>query len=110
MEIDCRTTKGVLVFTVSGEIDGRTAPALHAAVVPKVEAGGGVLIDMSGVNYLSSAGLRVLLLLHREAAIRRARLALVGLAPELRETMALTGFDQHFTLCETLDGGFASLA
>jgi anti-sigma B factor antagonist len=109
MEIDSRATGGALVFTVVGDIDGKTAPELHAAVAPKVPPDGSVLLDMSGVGYMSSAGLRALLLLHREAQGKRARLVLVGLAEELRETMALTGFDQHFTLCGTLDSGLASL-
>ncbi len=110
MEVTQTSRNGALIFAVRGEIDGRTAPELHATVAPRVEADGAVLLDLSEVRYLSSAGLRVLLLLHRETRARRSRLVLVGLPEELRDTMALTGFDQHFTMAGTVEDGLAAAA
>jgi anti-sigma B factor antagonist len=66
-------------------------------------------VEMSGVQYMSSAGLRVLLSTHRQVASQSARLALSGLSADVNETMEATGFLQFFTVFETLDEGLAGL-
>jgi anti-sigma B factor antagonist len=57
---------------------------------------------------MSSAGLRTLLVLQRKAAEKtieeqNIQIILVGLSEEIRDTMAITGFLDFFTVCETID-------
>ncbi len=54
---------------------------------------------------MSSAGLRVLLLLHRKADPAGVKLALTCLPPELADTMAITGFLQYFQIYATIEEG-----
>jgi anti-sigma B factor antagonist len=56
---------------------------------------------MSRVDYLSSAGLRLLLLLYREIISRNGQLVLVGVYPEIRTVMSHTGFLSFFTLADS---------
>ncbi len=82
--------------TCRGNIDGKTAPELQAAVAPLFAEHATIVLDLSGVAYMSSAGLRVLLLVHRQLAANKGRAVLVGLSDTVTETMRITGFLQFF--------------
>ncbi len=110
MEINVRTTSNLTVITVTGELDGKTAPAAQEQIVPLCKDGGKLLLDMSGVTYMSSAGLRLMLLLYRQATSAKAILALAGLAEELRDTMSATGFLEYFQVFDTVEAGHAALS
>lgn len=103
MELQIKDHQGTTIAEISGEIDGRTAPELLEALPPLLQTGAVLLLDMTRVTYMSSAGLRVLLLLHREASAQGARLLLVGVHRELKSVMASTGFLRFFQLAQTLD-------
>lgn len=109
MEITVATAERITVVTVVGEIDGKTAPIAQEQIVPLCLEGSRVLLDMSGVTYMSSAGLRLLLQLYRRATAAKATLALVGLSEELRDTMSATGFLAYFTIYDTVEAGQAAL-
>jgi anti-sigma B factor antagonist len=84
------------LVTLTGTVDGRTAPEAQAAVEPLLGAFTVLVLDLTGVTYMSSAGLRVLLLIHRHLAARNGKAVLVGLSPQLADTMQVTGFLQFF--------------
>ena len=65
---------------------------------------------MSGVSYISSIGLRALLLLHRETANQHGRIVLTGLSEMIHDTMFITGFLEFFEAYETYEQGLAALA
>jgi anti-sigma B factor antagonist len=60
-----------------------------------------LILDVSRVDYLSSAGLRLLLLLYREITARNGKLVLLGVSPEIRTVMSHTGFLSFFTLADS---------
>ena len=62
------------------------------------------------MDYMSSAGLRMFLLLNRTISDHHGGIALVGLSEEIRDTMDMTGFLKYFTTCETLKAGLEALA
>ena len=109
MNVAARTENRVTVLAVSGEIDGKTAPAFQEQVLPKLEPEGRVVLDLAGVTFLSSAGLRALLLLHREAAARHVRVVLVGLSENIKTSMSATGFLKFFTVRDALADGLVAL-
>jgi len=92
-----------------GEIDGKTASAVLEALAPIVGAGNAMIVDMSGVGFMSSAGLRMLLTLYRQAAASKGRLVLVGLSEEIEETMDMTGFLPHFTVAKDIQSGMVAI-
>ena len=107
MEITVGEMGGAVVVAVVGDIDGKTAPEAQKKVLGELRQGGRVLLDLSGTRYMSSAGLRVLLLVHREATARAAKLVLVGVRPDVREVMNATGFLRYFTLVDSVDAAAA---
>jgi len=110
MQIEKYMRSGVTVVALDGELDSRTAPEVHATITELVPAGGSMLLDLTGVTYTTSAGLRVFLLLYRKARQQHARLALAGLSDQVRSVMAATGFLDAFTVRGTLTDGVEALA
>ena len=110
MEITTRQSGTVPVVTVAGDIDGQTAPQAQKELLAIIANNPTLVLDMSGVGYLSSAGLRVMLMLYRQAVAKNGRIVLVGLSEEITDTMSMTGFLRFFTLAGSVEDGVRSLA
>ena len=109
MDLAVTAIGGVTVVTLTGDLDGQTAPGAQERIAAQLSPPRKLLLDMSGVAYLSSAGLRMLLALHRQLA-DDGRIVLVGLSEEIKDTMALTGPLRFFPLGDSVDAGLALLA
>lgn len=109
MDIHIKTLKEVTVVEIACEVDAKTATGMTQVVLPLVEPNCRLLLDMTEVLYMSSAGLRMLLLLYRQACQNNGRVVLVGLSEEIQNTLFITGFLNFFTICETLDLGLETL-
>ncbi len=101
MEIELTWADGVAEAVIRGDVDGRTAPEVQAKLLPLLEGNRKLLLDMSGVGFLSSAGLRMLLLLYRHFAARSGTIVLIGVSEEIQDTMSMTGFSSFFKLVRT---------
>ncbi len=108
METQVQEYDGVTIVRIAGEIDGSTAPVLQDEVLAYAQPGCKLLLDVSLVEFMSSAGLRVMLLLHRQIT-GNGQLILVGLSPSLQDTMAATGFLKYFVTSEDVDTGLEAL-
>ena len=109
MEINVKNREDVKVVELSGDVDANTAPEVQKRVLPLAEPGSKVLVDMTKVPYMSSAGLRMLLSLYRQTEAKEGKLVLVGLSEDLQDTMSVTGFLNFFTTGNTLEEGLAAL-
>jgi len=109
MDIEFETVDGITVATLFGELDSRTAPLVQDKLLALPRPQARVLLEMSGVNYISSAGLRALLMLYRRMANSDGRVALVGLTESIRDVMTVTGFLDFFAAYDTLADGLAAL-
>ena len=109
MNITIKRVEQITLIEITGEIDGKTAPQAQAQILPLLESGCKMLVDMSGVDYMSSAGLRLMLSMHRQATASKGQLVLVGLSEDIRDTMAATGFLNFFTTQDTVEAGLATL-
>jgi anti-sigma B factor antagonist len=109
MEIVQSSAGDVAILTVAGDVDGSTAPALQEQVLAVQKAGSKLLLDLSGVGFMSSAGLRVMLLLYRQISANKGKVILVGLSEDILSTMKATGFHKSFTFAATIDEGLAGL-
>ncbi len=84
-------------LTLSGRIDASKAPKLEKALLALHERHPYMLIiNLSDVTYISSSGLRVLLMAHRRQQDKGGKLFLQNPPPKIRHIMALCGFDQVF--------------
>lgn len=110
MEINTKMVEQVTVVEIAGDIDARTVLQAQEALVPLVQPGAKLLLDMSRVDYMSSSGLRMLLSLYRQVSSSNGSIALAGLSEEIKDTMSVTGFLRFFTTYETVDAGLAAMA
>ncbi len=109
MEINTQLIDSITVAELAGEIDANTAPSVTQAILPLLDSGSKILVDLTNVPYMSSAGLRALLTLYRQTMAKDGKLVLVGLSEEIRDTMSITGFLDFFTTCETVNSGLELL-
>ncbi|GGK63337.1 hypothetical protein Sme01_05470 [Sphaerisporangium melleum] len=91
-----RRTKAATVVALTGEISSATSGELLERLMPLVRAGKTIKIDLSSVGYISSAGLRTLLVVYRESQHSGATVTLSGVGEELRFVMSVTGFMDFF--------------
>ncbi len=109
MNIKTREEGDVCIAELSGEIDANTSPGISSEVLNLSKSTSKILLDLSDVPYMSSAGLRMLLKLYRTVTSQAGKLVLVGLSEEIRDTMEVTGFLQFFTTCPTVEAGLSAL-
>ena len=89
---------GVETFVLEGRLDTTTSPQLHEALLPAIDGSADLLLDFSGLVYVSSAGLRVLLAAQKESAKRGVEMKLQGVSAEIMEVFDMTGFSDILTI------------
>lgn len=102
MELSKSIINGWQVIHVVGQVDSKTVGDLRDYIDTELVDGKPVALDVSGVPFMSSAGLRTLLTLNRRTEEMGVLLALVGIASEIADTMRVTGFYDYFTIHPTL--------
>lgn len=83
------------IVTVSGRLDAAQSAAAQS-FLDRVE--GTVTLDCSGLDYISSAGLGVLLKTQKRLLATSGKLRLSGLKPHLHDIFTYSGFDQVFEI------------
>jgi anti-sigma B factor antagonist len=109
MNVTFKTVHDVFLIELQGSLDGKTAPEVQKQVIPAAESQNNVILDMTGVQYISSAGLRVLLILYRQLKSKGGRIALVGLTDEIKDVMSNTGLLNFFLVAQSFEAGIAAL-
>lgn len=109
MEVKINTIEDVTILEISGDIDGKTAPDLQGHILDRLELDDKILLDMSRVGFMSSAGLRVLLTTYRQATQNKSKVVLVGLSEEIRDMMSATGFLDFFTTSDSIKAGLQAI-
>jgi anti-sigma B factor antagonist len=110
LEITTQTLENnIVLLAVAGAIDGSTASELRAAIVNVTTPGCKLLLDMQQISFMSSAGLRVMLLLHRQLQQGDSRVVLVGMREPIYDAMEATGFLKHFQTAADVDSALAML-
>ena len=110
MQVKISKVNDITVAGITGDVDGSTAPQVQEQILSEVETGGKLVLDMSAVPYMSSAGLRMLLVMYRNLVGQGGKVVLVGLSEDLKDTMEMTGFLEFFDHYDDLDAGLAATA
>ena len=109
MEMKNKQVDGVTIITLAGSIDAMTAPGITAFIQEQIAKGNTKLVaDLSGVDYTSSAGLRVLLAAIKETRAQRGDLRLTGVQHDVLKVLNLSGFTNILKMFNTVDVAVAS--
>lgn len=109
MNISENSRDGALVISAAGRIDSTTAGTLEAVLPARVRENGAVVLDLAGVPYVSSAGLRVLLIGAKAAKAAGHSLVIANVAPAVHEVFDISGFTKIFTIEADVDAALARL-
>lgn len=94
--VDVRGADAGVLIGAAGELDVTTAPRLEEAITRAIDAGNDVALDLSGIEFLDSTGLRAVV-----AGLRHAREAQVGFrlaetSPAVDRLLRITGLAEEF--------------
>ncbi len=113
MDFSSEHRAGALVAHVSGEVDHANAADLERQLLPLLTGlapGTRVVLDLSGVEFMSSLGLRVLMLAAKQSRAASLQVCVAGLRPTLREIFQISRFDKVFPLSPDVDAALAAAA
>ncbi|MCX7019699.1 MAG: STAS domain-containing protein [bacterium] len=111
MEIKESTSGTSEVLTITGKIDVTTSGQLQDAIIAGINRGGcDFVLDLSGADYISSSGLRVLLIVIKRLKEQGGRLVIAAASGHIREVFDIAGFTPLFPMYPTIDEALAALA
>ena len=114
MQLQATRYADVVVLQPPGRIDHQNAPDFSQALAPHLPActasGDRLLFDLSGLDYISSAGLRVFMLAAKQCGPAGGKIAIAAPQPVVREILEISRFNMLFPLHATLAEGLAQLS
>ena len=110
MDVNCRSANGILVAAVHGRVDESTweafAERMREAIEQAAEARlSEVMLDLAGLDYMSSRGLRVLTMAKRQADASGLIMTLAAPNEVMREILAISRYDKLFHISDSVDTG-----
>ncbi len=103
MNVIFNTKDNIDIISIEGSIDSKTAGDLQSQIMGKISETENVLLDLTMVDFVSSAGLRVLLMIYRQIKSKNGKVILVGVSQEISDVMSMTGFINFFEITDTID-------
>ena len=95
MSISTEREGGALIAKAEGRVDGANALEFHEALEAAISSDDGAMVlDLGGISYISSAGLRVVLLVAKTLQKQSAKMAVCSLSEPIREIFEISGFDK----------------
>ena len=109
MEIGERRDGDILILSPAGRIDNDTSADFQTKLLAALTPGAAVLVDFSRVEYISSAGLRALMMGSKQAKATKGRLAVAALGPVVKEIFEISRFSLVVEVFDTAEHGLAGL-
>jgi stage II sporulation protein AA (anti-sigma F factor antagonist) len=111
MDIAEVKTAGSLTLALTGRIDGSSSAAFEARLLQLIGAGERRLVlDLAGVDYVSSIGLRVLMLAARRLKPLGGKVVVCAVQPMVKEVFEIAGFSMVLPIVDSRSEAEALLA
>jgi len=98
MEITEKKNEGQIILEVSGSVDTVTSPELQSSILTSFQKSKELVLDMSGVPYMSSAGLRALLIGQKTPASKGGTMTVTGVQSTVMQVLEMSGFSKVLTI------------
>ncbi len=105
MKIETIEENGVVCFVFEGRLDAVTSEDAEAAIMKAISDGGRYLYNLTSLDYISSAGLRVLLATTKHIQRTAGRFVMCAPNDNIRHILDISGYASIFPLTETIDEG-----
>ena len=110
MKIVTQEKDGVVCLKISGRLDAESAPEAETTVKGILKDGKHRLIfDLSEMEYISSAGLRIILMTVKELQVKKGKVVLSALTPYVKEIFDVSNFSSIIPITETVEAGFQQI-
>jgi anti-anti-sigma factor len=111
MNIKETKTDKATVLAVEGRVDSGTSAELEKKLIALIEIGGvkDIAMDFSAMDYISSAGLRVLLMAAKKAGKLGGKIVLAGLSANVKEVFDISGFSNIFSISASVEEAVRAL-
>ena len=111
MEISQQEINGAVCVKLSGRLDAGSAPDAEKVLEDIQEAGKRhILLDLSGLEYISSVGLRVVLTLVKDLGVSNGKVVLCCLNDYVKEIFEVSGFTAIIPIADTVEKGLQELS
>ncbi|MFN7553294.1 MAG: STAS domain-containing protein [Pseudomonadota bacterium] len=109
--LDVQTTvaDGIAILVLSGRIDAATSDQLDFAAEEGAGGARRIVLDLAQIRYVSSAGLRVCLMIAKRLQKVGGKLALCSLSDGVREVFDIAGFSQILTITPDRDSAIEAV-
>lgn len=102
MNIRENLLKDVKLFEVDGRLDSTTSKILDTQIIQAIEAGEKkIALELQNLEYISSAGIRVLVHCHKHIHKKKGELVLIAVPKSVENVLYITGFLPYFKIFET---------
>lgn len=99
MELSTRTTEQALVVDLSGKLDTQTSGAAMEQLQQHLDSGEeNLLVNLSGLEFVSSSGLRVILRAAKQVKANGGKMKVCGARGVVKEVLEISGFDSLLDL------------
>ena len=104
MEITEEGRADVVILRVIGKLDASTAKALEDRILPLIASGRSKLVvELSQLDYISSAGLRIFLLAAKRMDEAKGKIILCSLKDSVRQVFEIAGFSSFLNLAGSIE-------
>ncbi|MBR1406267.1 MAG: STAS domain-containing protein [Bacteroidales bacterium] len=99
MKVTINKEEKATVVVLTGRLDTPSAQEVSKAMEPVVaDASGTIILDCSGLEYISSSGLRIFLTVRKAAAVQGGKVIVKGINSDIRNVFMMTGFLNLFEI------------
>jgi anti-anti-sigma factor len=110
MDIIISAQDGSTIIKMSGSLDGNTVDDAQEKIIPMLSSKMSLVLDLKDCSYVSSAGLRLLLMAAKQLSTQNGVLVLSGLSDEIKDVMDMTGFSNFFKSFDSVSAALSALA
>ncbi len=105
MEITTREQDGITIIDISGRLDASNSKEAENTILAAEGEGSKILLNLEDLEYISSAGLRVLLLSAKKARTTHGKFCIVALTESVMDVFDISGFSAIFEIADNVEEG-----
>lgn len=103
--------QGFKILHLNGRLDSATAPSFEHNLLGYIQAGHkDLILDLAALEYISSAGLRVILAAAKKIKINDGKFGICALNENVNEVFEISGFDTILTITKSIDESISALS